>query len=109
MIFFTLIFWSACGHFDKGNRSDGRFGALVRFTYAGQAESVCLSGDFNGWSTEAHYLTRHGKTWEIEIRIPRGTYAYGFLVDGEKWEIDPDARFYLEDSFGRKNSILIIE
>jgi len=99
---------AGCARTGPGDRRPPEV-AMVRFSYAGPARTVCVSGEFNGWSETAHCLERRGEVWEIEIRIPSGTYAYGFLVDGRVWRHDPHALFTEKDAFGRKNSILIVE
>lgn len=108
LVLLAGLLLAGCAHTAPGDtRSPGV--AKVRFSYAGPARTVCVSGEFNGWSETAHCLERRGGVWEIEVRIPPGAYAYGFLVDGRVWRHDPHALFTEEDAFGRKNSILVVE
>ncbi|UCF86012.1 MAG: isoamylase early set domain-containing protein [Desulfobacteraceae bacterium] len=81
----------------------------IVFTYVGQCETVCLSGDFNGWSPNIHCLKRNGDTWEIKLFLSPGPYKYAFLLDGTHWIPDPDAYLQEDDGFGTKNSVLIVE
>jgi hypothetical protein len=81
----------------------------VFFTYTEQCETVCLSGDFNGWSPNAHCLKWNGDIWEIQILLSPGRYKYAFLVDGTRWALDPNAFLQEDDGFGMKNSVLIVE
>lgn len=61
--------------------------------YAPGKESVCVIGDFNGWKPGADPLEPNGQGgWVLEKRLPRGTYAYQFLVDGRVAVSDPLAR-----------------
>ncbi|MBW1711137.1 MAG: isoamylase early set domain-containing protein [Deltaproteobacteria bacterium] len=79
------------------------------FSYTGKNETVCLSGDFNGWSDKSHCLKRQGENWEIRILLPPGRYRYAFVLDGERWVPDSRAALQEDDGFGTINSILIVE
>jgi hypothetical protein len=81
----------------------------IVFTYRGQDRTVCLSGDFNGWSPNAHCLKRNGDTCQIKLFLSPGRYKYAFLVDGTQWIPDPEAYLEENDGFGMKNSVLIVE
>lgn len=82
---------------------------LVSFVFVGHHDSVCLSADFNGWSSESHCLRREGDRWSIQLVLPPGTYRYGFLIDKKDWTCDPEALIREEDGFGKKNSVLLID
>lgn len=82
---------------------------LVLFTFTGDAETVCLSGDFNDWAPRSQCLEKRGERWEIRIPLLPGRYRYGFLLDGKEWVPDPDAFLEEEDGFGRKNSVLVVQ
>ncbi len=61
---------------------------------APNATSVTLSGDFNNWSHESialHDADGDG-VWTVTVTLPRGRYAYQFVVDGKKRIADPHAR-----------------
>lgn len=90
-----------------GRRTSGE--VLVVFTYTGEAEMVCISGDFNGWSPDAHCLKRNGDTWNIRLSLSPGRYRYAFFVDDIHWIPDPNAFLQEDDGFGMKNSVLIVE
>jgi len=81
----------------------------VLFVFTGRHDSVCLSGDFNGWSSEAYCLQRKGDEWTIQLVLPPGTYRYGFVIDKKEWVCDPEALIQEDDGFGRKNSVLLID
>ena len=81
----------------------------VLFVFTGRHDSVCLSGDFNGWSSESHCLQRKGDEWTIQLVLPVGSYRYGFVVDKKEWVCDPESPIQEDDGFGRKNSVLLIE
>ena len=106
---FALAVFAACTTPDGrviGNEHQER---LVLFTFEGEADTVCLSGDFNGWSPDSRCLERRGDRWEIEVLLPPGRYRYGFVLDGKEWVPDPGALVNEEDGFGKKNSVLVIE
>ncbi|MCU0595285.1 MAG: isoamylase early set domain-containing protein [Desulfobacterota bacterium] len=83
-------------------------GALVTFVFIGQHDSVCLSGDFNGWSLESHCLQRKGDEWSIQLDLSPGVYRYGFVINGKDWVCDPEAPMTEDDGFGKKNSVFVI-
>ena len=114
-IILVTFLWSAltCGlfgcasqwqhGFEQQNSSD------VRFMYIDpNARSVCVAGNFNGWSKESNCLKKSGKTWSTEIEMPSGRYQYLFLVDGQKWRQDPTVLLHESNGFGGENSVLIV-
>ena len=82
---------------------------LVSFVFIGRHDSVCLSGDFNDWSSESHCLQRRGDEWSIQLVLPPGSYRYGFVIDKRDWVCDPGALIQEDDGFGKKNSVLLID
>jgi hypothetical protein len=70
-----------------------------------EAGEVVLVGDFTQWN---HLPLKKDKSGNFrgELNLPEGTYAYGFLVDGEKWVPDPTAHRIVPDGFGGKNSVI---
>ena len=80
----------------------------IRITYAGQASSVCLSGDFNAWSTDTDSFIRHKHTWTIWMFLPPGRYVYTLYVNGTSRCPDPGALFTTDDGFGNLNSVLVV-
>jgi hypothetical protein len=84
--------------------------SLVRFTLdAPTATAVSIVGDFNGWNPRALPMRRSadGHTWEVEVPLPPGRYAYSFLVDGSLAR-DPRAPSARDDDFGSPNSIVMV-
>ena len=82
----------------------------VRFTLvAPGASTVSIVGDFNGWSDGTLPLRRStdGRTWEIEVPLSPGRYAYAFVVDG-RIERDPAAPRTAGDDFGTPNSVVMV-
>ncbi len=86
--------------------------APVRFVLPAKgAASVTVAGDFNGWLAGASPLRDDDGDGVFVgmLRLPRGTYAYMFVVDGQRWISDPYATNFREDDFGNRNAVLRID
>lgn len=82
----------------------------VKFVlFAPAAKQVTLAGTFNRWDAGTTPLTRVGDdgVWTVTLGLPVGQHQYGFVVDGVRWEVDPAAPA-VDDSFGRKNSVVSV-
>ena len=56
----------------------------VRFEYRGNASTVSVVGDFNGWTKEENPLKQDtGDVFSVVIALRPGIYQYKFSVDGE--------------------------
>ena len=54
------------------------------------ARSVSVVGDFNGWSREEDHLTRDSLgVWSVQRTIWSGIFQYKFVIDGERYQLDP--------------------
>jgi hypothetical protein len=90
----------------------GRSGGYLTVSFVldtPEARSVAIAGDFTAWKTSGYELARRASDgkWEITLRLRRDrSYAYGFVIDGERWVPDPGAPETVEDGFGGVNSIL---
>jgi hypothetical protein len=83
---------------------------FVRFTlHAPGASTVAIVGDFNRWDPAAIPLrpSADGSTWEVEVPLAPGRYAYAFYVDG-KLARDPAAPKVGDDDFGSPNSVVMV-
>jgi 1,4-alpha-glucan branching enzyme len=78
---------------------------------APEARSVHLIGTFCGWDRQAHPLSPGEKkgTWEVIVPLGPGTYEYAFLVDGQEVVTPPQAPLYVDDGFGQRNGVLVVE
>jgi hypothetical protein len=74
------------------------------------ARSVNVVGSFNDWGPVSIPLEDrdHTGVWQAVVVLPAGTHEYMFVVDGERWVVDPLAGRFVEDGFGRENSLLIV-
>jgi hypothetical protein len=82
---------------------------VVRFIFVGDARTVSLVGDFNGWRTEATPLSPSGQTkaWVVTVPLTPGRYEYAFIVDGKRWVVDPFAPASADD-FDTRSSIVSV-
>lgn len=83
---------------------------LVRFAIAApEARSVALVGDFNGWTKGGTELSMSAVAgvWTITLPLPPGRHQYAFLVDGERWVVDPTATI-VSDDFGTETSVVTV-
>jgi hypothetical protein len=84
----------------------------VRFVLPAEgARSVAVAGDFNGWQVGEVALTdpEGDGVFAATVWLRPGTYAYMFVVDGERWVTDPYASNFRDDGFGQKNAVLRID
>jgi cyclomaltodextrinase len=60
---------------------------------------VFVAGDFNGWSTDATPMHRHGSAYTVKVPLTPGIHHYKFVVDGN-WLNDPEAPKNLQEDDG---------
>jgi pimeloyl-ACP methyl ester carboxylesterase len=72
------------------------------------AKSVALAGTFNNWNAQSTPMIRHGADWSVSIKLPPGTHPYKFVIDGERWTVDPANSQIQDDGEGHVNSVLSI-
>lgn len=74
------------------------------------ARSVEVVGSFTDWRPGAVVLRDddHDGVWRAAVVLPVGQHQYMFVVDGEQWVTDPLAGRYVDDGFGRQNSLLFV-
>jgi pimeloyl-ACP methyl ester carboxylesterase len=85
-------------------------GRVVKFSLKDhpKAKSVALAGTFNNWNTESTPMTRNGPDWSVKINLTPGTYRYKFVVDKERWTVDPENSQTEDDGEGHVNSVVIV-
>lgn len=80
----------------------------VTFTHmAPGAATVCLAGEFNGWSDTANPMTNKDGTWTLVMNLAPGSYPYKFVVDGT-WTQDKQNAAAVDDGFGGQNSVVTV-
>lgn len=79
------------------------------FTLPGSAREVSLVGDFNGWDAEATPMVREesGRTWSARVPLEPGRHEYAFVVDGQRWVVDPLALQVPDAGFGPTNAVVV--
>lgn len=97
---------------DEEDRTLGRDSMrLVPFTFrADDAASVSVVGSFNGWSpTATRMVRREDGAWQVKVRLQPGRFEYKFAIDGSNWIPDPSNPEAVNDGFGGRNSVLVVE
>ncbi len=92
------------------SHSKGPAGPMIPVTftfYSPKAQSVCVVSTFNDWDSQKTPMKR-GKdgTWTVQVSLPQGRYEYMFLVDGTRYETDPNALELRQDGMGNDNAVL---
>lgn len=92
------------------SRPEAALGPMAPVTfvfYAPKAKSVSLVGTFNDWNPEKTPMNR-GKdgTWSVQVSLAQGRHEYLFLVDGSRFESDPNALELRQDGMGNENTVL---
>jgi 1,4-alpha-glucan branching enzyme len=73
-----------------------------------EAREVFLAGSFNNWDPSARPLKKDAKgVWKTIIMLPRGTYEYRLVIDGQ-WVDDPESVEKRLNEFGSLNSIIVV-
>lgn len=83
---------------------------LVRFALvAPSARSVALVGDFNAWNPVATQLdpSESSGVWRVSVPLTAGRHEYAFIVDGERWVVDPLAAT-VHDDYGTESSVVTL-
>lgn len=92
-------------------RTSEEEGGTVRFefTLPATARAVSLVGDFNGWDAGVTPMVRDrsGRTWSARIPLEPGRHEYAFVVDGQRWVVDPLAPQVPDAGFGPTNAVVV--
>jgi 1,4-alpha-glucan branching enzyme len=72
------------------------------------AESVCILGEFNDWSQDAHPLKRlKGGDFTVTLELETGrAYRFRYIIDGWKYENDWYADRYEPNPYGGEDSVV---
>lgn len=86
----------------------------VKFSLSGDqytsAASILLVGDFNNWQLGETSLKK-AKTgvWSVSLELETGKeYQFRYLIDGTKWENDPESDKFVPSGLGSENSVLAL-
>lgn len=75
-----------------------------------QPKEVSVVGDFNNWDRKKgimQYIPQE-KRWCKKMLIKPGTYRYKFLIDTNIWIADKNAKYFADDGFGGKCSVITV-
>jgi hypothetical protein len=101
--------------FLEGRRVDGTTAmdpdhALVRFALASTsgAEVAVLIGSFDNWASVGRPMQRlEDGSFEVTLSLPPDRrYELRYLLDGHRWENDPEADDYAPNAYGGYNSVI---
>jgi hypothetical protein len=75
----------------------------------GAAKEVAIVGDFNGWDEHATPMSRasQDRSWSASIPLAPGRHVYAFVVDGERWVVDPLAPRVPDEGLGPANAVVV--
>jgi 1,4-alpha-glucan branching enzyme len=76
---------------------------------ANGSSKVYLCGDFNEWSQDGTPMTRRkdGRFTATVTLSQGGSYRFKYLLEGDRWENDPEADLYVDNGFGSKDSVVV--
>jgi pimeloyl-ACP methyl ester carboxylesterase len=72
------------------------------------AKTVALAGTFNSWNPQSTPLIKKGADWFVSLKLAPGTYQYKFVVDGQRWTVDPENSRNADDGNGSVNSVIVV-
>jgi hypothetical protein len=98
------------GDVASSGESDSNTVVSVQFALeAPGANSVAVSGDFDGWAGTHVLSDPDGDgVWTGRVLVTPGVYSYMFLLNGSTWTTDPKADRYTQDGFGNRNAVLAV-
>lgn len=75
------------------------------------AANVSVIGDFNGWDGKATPMVKDAKSgdWSAKIALLPGRHIYAYLVNGEKWIVDPLKPQIPDAGYGPANALVVEE
>ncbi|GAB6056951.1 glycogen-binding domain-containing protein [Desulfonatronum parangueonense] len=85
---------------------------VVFMVQAEDARNVSLVGSFNNWREQGYEMRPVDNLegfWAISVPLELGQHEYAFLVNGERIMDDPQALLSMDDDFGNRNSVIIVE
>ncbi len=69
-------------------------------------EKVQLYGEFNDWVGQNMTKQKAG-SFSLSVTLPAGRkYQFRYLLDGDRWDNDPEADAYIPNPYGSEDSVL---
>lgn len=81
---------------------------LAHFIYQGNASSVTVPGDANGWNPNANYMSKISGTnfwFRTEVYENDARLDYKFVLNGSSWILDPRNPNTCTDGFGPNSEL----
>jgi len=86
-------------------------GHAIRFDLRlpARAKEVAIVGDFNGWDERKTPMLKRGAdgTWSARVALLPGRHVYAFVVDGDRWLVDPLAPQVPDSGYGPTNAVVV--
>lgn len=79
-------------------------------TLSNSIKKIQLVGEFNAWDTKCVPMKKNKTgdyTTVLELQ-PGKEYQYKYLVNGDRWDNDPDADKYIMNEFQSENSVIVL-
>lgn len=77
---------------------------------ASSAEKIQLLGDFNDWNVEEAINLKKFKNGtfktSIDLEVSK-SYQFKYLIDGTKWENDPEADSYVNNGIDSEDNFVV--
>ena len=75
-----------------------------------EADTISIAGNFNNWDPSIHFLSEdQAGHWSIMLPLSKGRYQYQFVINQKIRIPDPGAEMMIDDGFGQKNSLFIVD
>ena len=94
-----------------GNKEDIYALCKVNFVYrpSHTVKEVYLVGSMNNWNLKSNRMSETSKgVYAISLLLKPDEYQYKFLEDGMKYITDQNANSFVDDGFGGKNSVVVV-
>lgn len=94
------------------NKTPYKGGRSCRVTFAlpadVAADRVHVCGEFNDWDESANPLVKRAKGhYSASLTLKTGrSYRFRYLIDGKRWENDPQADAYTPNPYGSEDSVV---
>lgn len=73
------------------------------------AANVSVIGDFNGWDGTKTPMVKDQSTgeWSAKVTLLPGRHVYAYLVNGERWVVNPLAPQIPDAGYGPANAVVV--
>jgi len=71
------------------------------------AKKAAVVGEFNDWDAEKHPFKITKGVGSVSMELPLGKeFQYKFVIDGTRWELDPESEGFASNGMGEYNSVV---